>query len=87
MVQEQPIQILAVLLEQAGQIVSREELQRRLWPEGTFVDRSGAEFLRGSFGHAEIDNRRPVFLGVSMDPGRTRPERIPGRVPNPGHGT
>src|SRR5450759_2019515 len=37
-VQEQPIQILAALLEQAGQIVSREDLQRRLWPDGTFVD-------------------------------------------------
>jgi DNA-binding winged helix-turn-helix (wHTH) protein len=37
-VQDQPIQILAVLLEQAGQIVPREELQRRLWPDGTFVD-------------------------------------------------
>ena len=37
-VQEQPILILAALLEQAGQIVSREDLQRRLWPDGTFVD-------------------------------------------------
>ena len=37
-VQEQPIQILAALLEHAGQIVSREDLQRRLWPDGTFVD-------------------------------------------------
>jgi DNA-binding winged helix-turn-helix (wHTH) protein len=37
-VQEQPIQILATLLEQAGRIVPREELQRRLWPDGTFVD-------------------------------------------------
>src|ERR1051325_5731450 len=37
-VQEQPIQILEVLLEQAGQIVPREDLQRRLWPDGTFVD-------------------------------------------------
>ena len=36
--QEQPVQILAALLEQAGQIVSREDLQRRLWPDGTFVD-------------------------------------------------
>jgi Tol biopolymer transport system component/DNA-binding winged helix-turn-helix (wHTH) protein len=36
--QEQPIQILAALLEQAGQIVTREELEHRLWPEGTFVE-------------------------------------------------
>jgi DNA-binding winged helix-turn-helix (wHTH) protein/Tol biopolymer transport system component len=37
-VQEQPLQILAALLEQAGQIVPREDLQQRLWPDGTFVD-------------------------------------------------
>jgi DNA-binding winged helix-turn-helix (wHTH) protein len=37
-VQEQPLQILEALLEQAGQIVPREDLQRRLWPDGTFVD-------------------------------------------------
>jgi Tol biopolymer transport system component len=37
-VQEQPLQILEVLLEQAGLIVPREDLQRRLWPDGTFVD-------------------------------------------------
>ena len=36
--QEQPLRILIALLEQPGQIVSREELCRRLWPEGTFVD-------------------------------------------------
>ena len=37
-VQEQPIQVLFALLDQPGQIVAREELQRRLWPDGTFVD-------------------------------------------------
>jgi DNA-binding winged helix-turn-helix (wHTH) protein len=36
--QTQPIHILRSLLEQAGQIVPREELQRRLWPDGTFVE-------------------------------------------------
>jgi TolB-like protein/Tfp pilus assembly protein PilF len=36
--QEQPLQILQVLLEQPGKIVTREELQRRLWPSDTFVD-------------------------------------------------
>src|SRR5215467_14584007 len=37
-VQDQPLQILFALLEQPGRIVTREELQRRLWPDGTFVD-------------------------------------------------
>lgn len=37
-VQEQPCQILAILLEHAGELVSREELRNRLWPSDTFVD-------------------------------------------------
>src|SRR6476620_6982690 len=33
----QPFQVLAILLEQPGVVVTREELQKRLWPD-TFVD-------------------------------------------------
>jgi Tol biopolymer transport system component/DNA-binding winged helix-turn-helix (wHTH) protein len=33
----QPFQVLTILLERPGEVVTREELQRRLWPE-TFVD-------------------------------------------------
>jgi len=36
--QDQPFQILALLLERPGQVVTREELQSRLWPSDTFVD-------------------------------------------------
>jgi DNA-binding winged helix-turn-helix (wHTH) protein/tetratricopeptide (TPR) repeat protein len=36
--QEQPFRILAMLLEQPGQVVAREQLRERLWPEDTFVD-------------------------------------------------
>jgi adenylate cyclase len=36
--QEQPFQILQVLLEQPSRVVTREELQRRIWPSDTFVD-------------------------------------------------
>src|SRR6202158_1320828 len=36
--QEQPFQILAMLLEQPGQVVTREELRSKLWPSDTFVD-------------------------------------------------
>ncbi len=36
--QEQPFQVLTVLLEQPGEVVSRDELQKRLWPADTFVD-------------------------------------------------
>src|SRR5688572_25955799 len=36
--QEQPLRILTALLERPNEVVSREELCQRLWPEGTFVD-------------------------------------------------
>jgi DNA-binding winged helix-turn-helix (wHTH) protein/tetratricopeptide (TPR) repeat protein len=36
--QDKPFQILAFLLARRGEIVTREELQERLWPDGTFVE-------------------------------------------------
>jgi len=36
--QEQPFQILAMLLERLGEVVTREELRQRLWPTDVFVD-------------------------------------------------
>ena len=36
--QHQPFQVLAVLLERPGQVVARQELQKKLWPSDTFVD-------------------------------------------------
>ena len=36
--QEQPFQVLRLLLARAGEVVTREELRDRLWPQGTFVD-------------------------------------------------
>lgn len=36
--QDQPLQILQILLEQPGKVVHREELQKRIWPSDTFVD-------------------------------------------------
>jgi DNA-binding winged helix-turn-helix (wHTH) protein len=36
--QQQPFQILAMLLERPGQLVTREELRQKLWPSDTFVD-------------------------------------------------
>ena len=35
---DQPLQLLLALLEHPGELVTREELTRRLWPAGTFVD-------------------------------------------------
>jgi len=36
--QEQPLQVLAALLERPGEMVTREELRGKLWPADTFVD-------------------------------------------------
>jgi DNA-binding winged helix-turn-helix (wHTH) protein/Tol biopolymer transport system component len=36
--QEQPFQVLVLLLERPGEVVTREELTKRLWPDNTFVD-------------------------------------------------
>src|SRR4051812_24288880 len=37
-VQEQPFQVLVMLLERPGELVTRDELKRSLWPADTFVD-------------------------------------------------
>src|ERR1017187_1549437 len=36
--QDQPFQLLALLLEKRGEIVTREEIRQRLWKSNTFVD-------------------------------------------------
>jgi len=36
--QGQPLQVLAVLLERAGELVTRDEFRQKLWPSDTFVD-------------------------------------------------
>jgi TolB-like protein/DNA-binding winged helix-turn-helix (wHTH) protein/Flp pilus assembly protein TadD len=36
--QEQPFQVLAMLIDHHGEVVTREELQKKLWPADTFVD-------------------------------------------------
>jgi TolB-like protein/DNA-binding winged helix-turn-helix (wHTH) protein/Flp pilus assembly protein TadD len=36
--QEQPLQLLATLLEHAGEVVTKEELRQRIWPADTYVD-------------------------------------------------
>ncbi len=69
-IHEQPFRVLIALLEQQQEIVSREELRRRLWPEGTFVDFDGSlnviiKKLRATFGD---DPNNPRF--IQTVPGR-----------------
>src|ERR1700740_492957 len=37
-IQDQPFQVLALLLEHPGEVVTREELHQKLWPADNFVD-------------------------------------------------
>jgi len=62
--QEQPFQILTMLLERPGEIVTREELQKQLWPEDTFVVfdvglNSAVKKLRQALGD---DSENPRFI-------------------------
>src|SRR5689334_13011719 len=62
--QEQPFQILLTLLERPGEIVSRDDIQKRLWPENTYVDfdnaiNSAVRKLRDALGDSP-DNPRFV---------------------------
>ena len=69
--QEKPLQILLALLEVPGQVVSREELQRRLWSEDTFVDfelglRVAVNKLREALGD---DAEQPKYIETVVGEG------------------
>src|SRR5215471_17210261 len=62
--QDQPFEILRLMLEHPGDIVTRDELRQRLWPEGTFVDfehslNAAIKRLRAALGD-DADN--PQFI-------------------------
>lgn len=55
--QEQPFRLLQALLERPGQIVTREEIKEKLWPDDTFVDfdkslNTAAQKLRQALGES-----------------------------------
>jgi len=62
--QQQPLQILLVLLQSRGDIVTREELRHQLWPNDTFVDfdhslNAAVKRLREALGESADS---PVFI-------------------------
>jgi len=70
-VQEKPVQLLLLLLEHPGEIVPREDLQRRLWPNGTYVDfdkglNTAVKKLRYALGDSPD---KPVFIETIPRPG------------------
>jgi TolB-like protein/Tfp pilus assembly protein PilF len=62
--QDQPFEILSLLLHKRGDVVTREELRRQLWPDGTYVDfehslNAAVKRLRAALGD-DADNPRFV---------------------------
>jgi DNA-binding winged helix-turn-helix (wHTH) protein len=62
--QEQPLQVLAALLERPGELVTREELRGKLWPVDTFVDfdhslNAAIKRLRDALGESA---ETPIFV-------------------------
>ena len=89
--QEQPFQVLVLLLHHAGEVVTREELQHALWPSDTFVEfeqgvNTAIKKLRQALGDS-ADNPRFIETlprkgyprGLHRD--RSRLERNEGRPP------
>jgi len=55
--QPQPFRVLLLLIERAGQVVTREEIQRCLWTDSTFVDfEHGINFSVNQIRGALVDN-------------------------------
>lgn len=62
--QDQPLQILTLLLEHPGEVVTRDDLKHRLWPSDTFVDfdhglNAGMKRLRETLGD---DADHPLYI-------------------------
>jgi len=63
-IQDQPFRVLIFLLEQPGEIVTREQLRQRLWPEGTYVDFDGSlnVILKKLRAAIDDDSDNPRFI-------------------------
>src|SRR5881275_463655 len=79
--QEQPSQILQILLQRPGEVVTREELQQKIWPSDTFVDfdhgiNNAIKRLREALGDAAetphyietLPRRGYRFIGITEYP-------------------
>ncbi len=98
--QEQPFQVLAMLLEHRGEVVAREDLQKTLWPGDTFVDfdhglNKAINKIRRALGDSAENPRFVETVGrrgyrfiadvaVVDVAPPDRPEPVAGRLPGPG---
>jgi DNA-binding winged helix-turn-helix (wHTH) protein/Tol biopolymer transport system component len=62
--QGKPFRILAMLLEQPGEVVTREDIRKQLWPDGTFVDfNEGIDTALKKLRYALGDSaQNPIFI-------------------------
>jgi len=93
-IQDQPFQVLQALLERPGELVTREDLQRRIWPQGTFVDfdqslNRAVNKVREALGDS-ADNPRYIetmarrgyrFIAPVEAPPKPEPKPAPSRKP------
>ena len=92
--QDQPFQILVMLLEHPGDLVSREEIQKKLWPADTFVDfdlglNTAISRLRAALGDSAenprfietLPRRGYRYIGPSPEPREAKP-----LIPRPENG-
>ena len=95
--QDQPFQILAMLLARPGELVTREEIRQKLWPSGTFIDfdnglNTAINRLREALGDSAenskfietLPRRGYRFIGAldGFDPARV--PTVPSASPPPG---
>ena len=78
--QDQPFEILRLMLERAGDVVTRDELRQRLWPDGTFVDfehslNAAIKRLRTALGDTAENPRFVETLRVSLIPPKPPPQK------------
>jgi DNA-binding winged helix-turn-helix (wHTH) protein len=88
----QPFQVLLLLMERAGELLTREEISRELWPDGTFVDyehgvNSAVNRIREALGDTAGNPRfietlarrgyRFVAPVEHMEPGKEKPRALP----------
>jgi DNA-binding winged helix-turn-helix (wHTH) protein len=89
--QEKPFQTLALLVEKAGNVVTREELRERLWPADTFVEfdanlNTAVKRLREALGDSA---ERPRYIETIPRRGYrfivpvTKADEVEAQVPEP----
>ncbi len=62
----QPFQVLLMLLERSGELLTRDEISRELWPDGTFVD-----YEHGV--NSAVNRIREALRDTAGNPGSSRP--------------